>query len=296
MLRELISLPVINPALMGALRLMRIDSSWIRSRFFRVGPYKRDGIWFIGRNWDSQASVYWDGALDFEPEMSKLFHDDIRPGMTVLDVGANVGYYSLLAASKGGGVFAFEPSTKTRALLLSHLALNNFDVTVIPMAMSDSEGFADLHFAEGDETDTGASLDPVHGSKKSERVRVSTIDRFVDFYGMSAVDVIKIDVERLEPKVLAGAARTIRRFRPIIYCEVLPLTDKAAIEDALPGYQFQHLTDHGPLIKEQLEHDPTRRFRNYRFVPRNQVASRLGSSQQSSSSASQGDVLPRQTL
>ena len=267
MIRALISLPIVNPLLLGTLRLLKIDSPWVRERFFRVGPYKRNGIWFIGRNWSDLAATYWGDWLDFEPEMSKFYYDDLQPGMTVLDVGASLGYYSMLAASKACRVFAFEPSTKTRMLLLDHLARNHFNVTIVPMALANEVGYADLHFAHGSEIDSGASLDPIYGSEKRERVRVSTIDQFVDYYGLEAVDVMKIDVERLEPKVLAGAANTINRFRPIIYCEVLPQTDKEAIEAALPGYRLEHLTEDGPIAKARLEPDPNELFRNYRFIP-----------------------------
>ena len=266
MLRKILNLPIINPMLLGTLRFLGLDSKWFRSRFYRVGAFKRDGLIFIGRNWGGvMPDLYWDGLFGFESETSQLFYEGLQKGMTVLDVGAHDGYFSLLAASKGCRVFAFEPSTMTRFPLREHIAVNRLDVTVVPVALSDHAGHADLYLTQGS-TDSGASLDAQYGGK-TERVRVTTLDQFVDYFGIEEVHIIKVDVERLEPMVLAGAANTIRRFRPVIYCEVLPSVDVATMEAALPGYRFEHLCADGPVAKPHIEPDSDQIFRNYRFVP-----------------------------
>lgn len=132
-----------------------------------------------------------------------------RDGATVLDVGANVGCYTLLFArwvGDAGHVYAFEPSAASRAGLERHLSLNGLSgrVTVRPEAISDRAGSAPF-------IDTGT-----HGDNRlvpaatleTRNVPLLSIDEFCDASGISP-DVIKMDIEGAELAALRGARRTI---------------------------------------------------------------------------------------
>ena len=139
------------------------------------------------------------------------FREATTPGATVLDVGANVGAYSLLFAQwvgPAGKVYAFEPSPHTRASLSRHLQLNGLAgvVETVPAAVADRCAEAEF---------TTAPPDGLHRLAASAstpdalRVPVVSLDAFCSERGIRPT-VIKIDVEGAELSVLRGARETLR--------------------------------------------------------------------------------------
>ena len=132
----------------------------------------------------------------------------VRPGMQVVDVGANIGLYSLLLArlvEPGGSVLAFEPEPNLFAVLRENCASNHAtNVTPCPCALGRTNGLATFHrsaFNSGDNRLGNASMahDPVE-------VRV---ERFDDLYPDSRPDFVKIDVQGHEFAALAGMERAL---------------------------------------------------------------------------------------
>jgi FkbM family methyltransferase len=147
--------------------------------------------------------------LAWNPHEYAAFKASTRPGATVLDVGANVGSYTLLFArwiGESGHVHAFEPSAGSRAGLERHVALNGLSdrVTIRPEAISDRGGRAPFIDAG---THGDNRLVPDAAAATTE-VPATTIDEFCDATGVSP-DVMKIDVEGAELAALRGARRTI---------------------------------------------------------------------------------------
>jgi FkbM family methyltransferase len=148
----------------------------------------------------------------YEKKETALFKKLVKKGMTVVDVGANIGYYTLLAASltgNGGRVFAFEPDPQNFVLLRKNVALNGYkNVVPIQEAISNESGKAKLFL---DKTNLGAhSLSEANVKiDNSITVDTTTID---DFFKNSncKIDVIKMDVQGLEVKVLEGMIDTIK--------------------------------------------------------------------------------------
>ena len=149
----------------------------------------------------------------YEPEQTAHFVRWIRPGATVIDIGAHVGYYTLLAsmlAGKTGSVWAFEPEPTNAAFLRQHMYLNHCsNVHVEEVAVSNSSGRA--RFVCGKGSGTG-HLD---GSGDME---VRTV-RLADFCSARGIrpSALKIDVEGAETEVLEGARELIRSSRPVIF-------------------------------------------------------------------------------
>jgi FkbM family methyltransferase len=153
----------------------------------------------------------------------------LRPGMTVLDLGAHHGLYSLLAAKcvgRGGKVLAFEPSPRERERLNRHLQMNGAsNVEVQPCALGPDSGVAPLYLV-ADGQDGCNSLRPpaVREPTSTIHVPVRRLDEELLRLGIARVDFIKLDVEGAELGVLQGAAAVFSGpSRPAILAEVQDL-------------------------------------------------------------------------
>lgn len=168
----------------------------------------------------------------------------LAPGMTVLDLGANQGYYTLLASrtvGKSGRVFSFEPSPRERKALALHKRLNRCrNVTVVGLAVGAEEREIDLYVVRGHETGCN-SLRPPIAMSESEPVRVKMIrlDDWLQRERVSRVDFIKLDVEGGEFDALKGAEALLeRRPRPVLMIEVQDLRTRPW------GYRAREIIKH----------------------------------------------------
>jgi FkbM family methyltransferase len=181
------------------------------------------GAWWIARNDYIGSTIAYDG---FDVSERLLIQKLLRPGMTVLDIGAHNGFYTLLFSKLVGGhgaVIAFEPSPREHRALRLNLRINRAkNVTVHALALGEEQGPAILHL--GDNLMTGCNSlrksTSVHGDSLIH-VEVTTLDQSVSEYNIGQVDFIKVDVEGAELGVLKGAKRLLERQpRPVILAEV----------------------------------------------------------------------------
>lgn len=144
----------------------------------------------------------------WEPGETDLLLEWLRPGMTFIDVGAHVGYYTLMASRRvapGGLVFAFEPSPRNYELLLANVWSNELtNVVCFPWAVSDRSTFLDLFV---NERNTGDNR--MFGEGPGIRVRAVALDALPQI--RSPIDVVKIDVQGGEEAVMAGMSGLLAR-------------------------------------------------------------------------------------
>lgn len=157
----------------------------------------------------------------YEPDTARLFETLVHPGSTVLDVGANIGFFSLLSASlarNGGRVLAFEPAPRARSRLEENIALNNLrTVEVHSFCASNTAGSVTLY--EGPEEHTGiSSMRPLGGETAAIEVAARAIDDLLP--SLTAVRLVKIDVEGAELLALEGMRQLVDRDRPFLIIEV----------------------------------------------------------------------------
>ncbi|HET6764933.1 MAG TPA: FkbM family methyltransferase [Longimicrobiaceae bacterium] len=149
----------------------------------------------------------------YEPEQTALFRRHVQPGARVLDVGAHVGYYTLVSsvlAGPTGKVWAFEPNPTNHAFLRRHVQINGRgNVTVVQAAVSDRPGTARFDFGTGSGTGHLAEDGAIE-------VRTLRLDDFCAEQGADPT-AVKIDVEGAEMQVLEGAEQVIARARPVIF-------------------------------------------------------------------------------
>lgn len=202
-------------------------------------------------------ALYWRGLKDWESETIPVFYKTAQSAQIVLDIGANTGFYTLLActANPNARVIAFEPVPRVYEKLMEHIRINHFDdrCEAHRMAVSNFVGTAQMHVPFGD-LPTSASLntDGFRGfSGILVEVPVTTVDAVM---GDKPVDLAKIDVEGFEPQVLEGMRMTLRRFRPALFIECLPDGPYREVEEILKnlGYQIYLLSHNGPIQVEQV--------------------------------------------
>ncbi len=159
----------------------------------------------------------------YEPHVSRVFRELLRPADHVVDVGANIGYFSLLAASlvgPNGSVLAVEPNPRNVRLLEASRRANGFaQVTVAQVAASDRIGLLALHAAHSNGT-TGDLPGEAAALLAAETVPALPIDRLLD--ADRPIRLIKADVEGAEGLAMAGAAAAIGRHRPWVISEFCP--------------------------------------------------------------------------
>jgi FkbM family methyltransferase len=174
---------------------------------------------------DQSRCLYVSGS--FEPNEFAWLDHAIQPGMTILDIGANEGFYTTFLAQRvgsSGAVVAFEPSPRERARLERNVAINGIDnVRIVPKALSDKAGRAVFHVADAEHNGQNTLGSFGHkGVNEVESIEVDVVrldDVFSEFARVR-LDLIKMDVEGAELAVLRGAAELIARDRPLILLEV----------------------------------------------------------------------------
>ena len=165
-------------------------------------------------------------AVDEGAERSvyEFLRATILPGMTVLDVGANIGVFSLLMArwtTPQGKVFAFEPSPHAFSALEDHVDLNGVHDIVQPVqtAISDHCGTADFYWLPFNGESTLSSSHSRLPEATVTQVPVTTIDEFCTTHRV-APQLIKVDIEGFELQALQGACETVRHAQPIFVVEM----------------------------------------------------------------------------
>jgi FkbM family methyltransferase len=159
----------------------------------------------------------------YEPNVTAVFLDRLRPGMHVVDIGANIGWYTMLAASlvgSSGSVTAIEPNPDSAKLLEASRRVNSFDnVTVLQVAAGREPGLLVLHGSYGDAM-TLAAPDDAAALTNATTVPSFKVDDLIP--PDKKIDLVKIDVQGAEYNGLVGASELIKRCHPTIVSEFSP--------------------------------------------------------------------------
>jgi FkbM family methyltransferase len=180
----------------------------------------------------------------FEKDELAFVERFVQPGMTVLDIGAHHGLYTLLASQRvgpWGKVFSFEPSPRERRALRMHVAINfRRNVSVQGVALGNQEGQTELFVVKDFETGCNSLRPPFSYSQTySVQVPVMTLDSWLQRERVQDVQLIKLDVEGAELDVLKGAQALLgARPRPVILAEVQDVRTQPW------GYQAKEILTH----------------------------------------------------
>lgn len=208
----------------------------VELRKFVFGLYKPEKVINVNLDQTTRISLRCSGNIaeilfaeqrlvpysrSFESLTLKLFRELLQPDSTVIDVGANVGMYSIFFAriAERSRIFSFEPNEATRTVLQDNIILNGIDdrVEVLSYALSDSDSDAFLVCPEG--RDAFAFLTD-NDEEDSIPVKMMKLDTFVSNRNIDRVNLIKVDIEGAELLFLKGAECTLRDQRPVIVFEL----------------------------------------------------------------------------
>jgi FkbM family methyltransferase len=194
--------------------------------------------------------LMWVGA--YERQILSFLKRTVKPSMTILDVGANIGYIASIAATlagRTGQVHVFEPNPTCYPQLEENLRPLS-QAHAYQLAINDTEGKLPLYLSENQQEDGwGSLLEEPGAGRRPLLVPVTSIDNFVSKLSLRQVDLIKIDIEGNEMHALRGARLLIERDHPMIVAElnsVCLARDGAKPEDVIQflgryDYSVRHL-------------------------------------------------------
>lgn len=180
-----------------------------------------------------------------ELPVQEAFRRHVGPGSVVWDVGANVGYFSILAARLGAQVHAFEPVPENVGMIRGNVAANGMEqsVQVHPVAAGASDGPAEFLVVEDPSWSHLADRGRHPRTRESLQVEVVRLDGL----GLPAPDLVKIDVEGSEVAVLEGALRTLQEDRPVVVIELHETNDEVCELLEPLGYVLENLDGPQPV-------------------------------------------------
>ncbi len=199
--------------------------------------------------------LYWKGADAFE--YTPIFERLTRKIDSFMDIGANTGYYSILAAAVNEkiSVHSFEPAHGPAHYLRKNITINQFEknIKAHDIALSDKEievefyevQNAKYHYLAHNLGGVGSLKKESNSKRTSTIVKTLPLDKFVERESVQKIELIKIDTEGTENLILNGGHQTISQFKPIIICETLFNRIEKELETIMRshGYEFYNHLD-----------------------------------------------------
>ncbi|MGE3726871.1 MAG: FkbM family methyltransferase [Candidatus Sericytochromatia bacterium] len=233
----------------------------------RLFPYAGELKWqpLPGKNLkmysDGQDSIvsglYVNGT--HEEEITWFFLKACQPGMTFVDIGANTGYFSLLAAGcfDAVRVLAFEPVPRVLTYLHRNIALNklNSQIQVFEVALSHQNGQIEFYEVDSVTLPLGSSANKdFRLQTRAYQVQMNRLDDLAGELALGKVALVKIDTESTEHEVIEGMISLIQTSRPVIICEILYDPVGEAVQAFLEplNYRFYSLRPQGLLPEKEI--------------------------------------------
>lgn len=244
------------------------------------------GIIKIATNQTSYLTqlLFWNGYKNFE--YSTIFESLAKNIDSFLDIGSNIGYYSLIACKANSKIkaYAFEPALGPKHYLNKNIVLNKLERQIKPvdLALSDTIGNIDFYEVESlkyKNLKYNLAGEGNAGTKTTSRnfikntVTATTLERFVKTEEISKIDLIKIDTEGTEIHILNSGIEIIKSYEPIVICETLFNTIEAELDDYFEtlNYQFYNHTPKGLEKVSTIKRSIDNGVRNCFFVPKSKL-------------------------
>ncbi|MEJ8819336.1 FkbM family methyltransferase [Lacibacter sp. H407] len=179
----------------------------------------------VSANDHIEKYLFWYGS--YEKKEVATMQTLLGVDSVVVDIGANIGYFSLMAAKKAtaGHIYSFEPATKNLEKLKRNISLNRItNIYPIQAAINNVSGKTTFYISTDENSGMSGLRITENFSGQSETVKCITLDEAVLEYNLPKIDLIKIDVEGSEINVLQGMTKTRTDQKPIVLIEVSAVT------------------------------------------------------------------------
>jgi FkbM family methyltransferase len=192
----------------------------------------------------------------WESDTVNWLREFLCEGMKVLDIGANIGYFSCYEArivGNSGKVYAIEPDPRNLELLRKNIQINDlYNVEVFDCVISNRTGIENFYLSK---TSSHNSLIPISKTYGEIKVKAYTVDDFLKEKGIHSVDAIRMDVEGAEGKVIDGASSTLEKTK-VLFVEIHPQLVR------MTGYSVKWIMDKLKSLGFELE----RKGKNHVFL------------------------------
>ncbi|MCE7054125.1 FkbM family methyltransferase [Algoriphagus sp. AGSA1] len=254
-----------------------------RTFFDKFRVKTKDGVsfWLYNNAFYWETEMFWAGFENFnyEGKTRSLWCELAKKSQVILDIGANSGWFSVMAKAynPSATVHAFEPQPNIFNVLKKNNEINSFDIHCHQLALSNQKD--ELPFYNTGES-TFESINTTHGSLNKEwrtekqfsiKVNVERLDDFIKSHQIKNIDLIKIDVETLEPEVLEGYGSFLQVHKPIIILEVQNelIGEKVKKLTRESDYNFYFIEEVRGIQKvSNLGLNNKRDSRNYLLIPK----------------------------
>jgi FkbM family methyltransferase len=186
---------------------------------------KLGGHFYIGVNPSEhiQQQLFWYGC--YEKELGEIIKRALRPGDVFFDIGANIGYFSLLGAifQPASTVIAFEPVSSVFRKLEDNISINKItNIMAVNAAVGNKNEEGEIFISSDDNTGMSSLKNPENYSGKREKVKIIAIDDWFRSSGLPKIDLIKLDIEGSELAALRGMREILQNYKPLVIAEINP--------------------------------------------------------------------------
>lgn len=209
-----------------------------------------------------ENELFWAGIdRGWEKTSLKIWRKLCVDANVVLDIGANTGLYSLVtkALNPTAKVYAFEPLPKVLEYLNYNVEINNFDIKVIPKAVSNFIGNAKVFLREEEEfsysVTVNKSLLAETTPQKELAIETLRLDDFIQQNKITSINLIKVDVETHEPEVIEGMGEYLDKYKPDFLIEIWDKECALKLANMFKnkGYVYFDIDDKNDVVTQKEE-------------------------------------------
>lgn len=206
-----------------------------------------------GYRWRVGSNIHGCWLGSYEADKQKLMRQLVRPGMVACDIGANAGFYTLALArlvGTRGAVYAFEPLAENAANILDHLRLNRCsNTTLYQVAVSDQEGLSAFQVAQNN------SMGHL-GESGAYWVPTVALDTLIESGKLPPPDIVKMDVEGAESRVLEGAVKLLGMRKTVWVIALHGAEQRLKVGNMLSGHGYRmHRLDGSEIVAGNIDTD-----------------------------------------
>lgn len=223
--------------------------------------------------------IFWEGGHQ-KFEYTDIFIKLVKKVNSFFDIGANIGYYSLIAASENSDIkiVGFEPAVGPLHYFKENVRLNNFsNIKIESIALSQQNGEIDFYEIRNKKytyLKHNLAGESNAGSKTQGRnfvinkVKTLTLDNYVKLNNVEHIELIKMDTEGTENLILENSRLVLEKMKPIIICETLFKTIEPELEEIFSsyGYEFYNHVEKGLIKQKTIRREIDNGVRNCFFV------------------------------